>query len=258
MPKKSKKFDRKNAVTFHLVPRSQQDSSEVDEAISKVPLQSDENLNNRVYHSEEQDKHENLQYLKAINDNEMEWPEYVKEKFVERDKSKSRSSVTTAKGLESRLDSNKAAASGYDGNDKVSIIDRRMDEHELASKIKELVSLQQSDEDSSHSTDEEDCFSETDSEGYLDTNNDPIDISESEITAKSKIVVDKRTGLPRLGLHKKLTAKALQQLDKQTNVSKGTTDSKLLTLFTRPENETAEERRRRERMLKEYRERRKK
>ncbi|KAL3286944.1 hypothetical protein HHI36_001430 [Cryptolaemus montrouzieri] len=95
MPKKKKFIDKKRAVTFQLVHRSQQDPLVADENAPQrvlLPIKEKELAEEREKRIEEQHKYgiyfnddENyLEKLKDPKDNQVEWPEHVEEEIEKR------------------------------------------------------------------------------------------------------------------------------------------------------------------------------
>ncbi|KAJ3659595.1 hypothetical protein Zmor_011278 [Zophobas morio] len=95
MPKTRKFIDKKKAVTFQLVHRSQQDPLIADENAPQrvlVPLVGKESAQTREKRLEEQHKYgilydddsNYLEHLKDLKDNRVEWPEHVEKSLTER------------------------------------------------------------------------------------------------------------------------------------------------------------------------------
>ncbi|VEN33628.1 unnamed protein product [Callosobruchus maculatus] len=111
MPK-LKKIDKKKAVTFQLVHRSQQDPLIADEDAPQrvlVPIEGKEAKKDREKRIDEQHKYgiyydddcNYLEFLKETRDNTLEWPEHVEEelsKRIEKAKATLPSTVFPSKG----------------------------------------------------------------------------------------------------------------------------------------------------------------
>ncbi|XP_068894561.1 protein LTV1 homolog [Tenebrio molitor] len=96
MPKKTRKFiDKKKAISFQLVHRSQQDPLIADENAPQrvlLPLTAKESTNSKEQRLEEQHKYgiyynddsNYLEHLKDSKDNQVEWPDYVDKTLKEK------------------------------------------------------------------------------------------------------------------------------------------------------------------------------
>ncbi|KAJ8925295.1 hypothetical protein NQ315_009124 [Exocentrus adspersus] len=99
MPKKFKKINKQNAVTFQLVHRSQQDPLVASEDAPQRILLPVENKNTKKSREEEleqqhkygifyDDESNYLQYLKDVKDNQMEWPKHAEAELVKKEEAK--------------------------------------------------------------------------------------------------------------------------------------------------------------------------